>query len=198
LPRSATWAIGLALGVISANAPITHEIPPGAQTSDRGDDSGYYYRDLPKAIGDPLAVGLLAVGVPGLIVGRFVGRRPPVQAGRPGVVTAYFWTLVLLVSLVPLILGPAASPALFEVHIIAVSAVLLDAWEHRHDARHLHALWFAFLIIGAIAAVWQANVALLAITPWTFFGLVLYVPPVLIMVSLAGTTVESDRERRFP
>ncbi len=187
LPRPATWAIGLALGVIAANAPIAHEIPPGATTSSTGKDSGYYYRDLAKSIGDPLACGLLAVGVAGLVVGRAFGRPRGAQVPRPAIATAWLLTLALLVSTVPLVLGPAASKHLFEVHMIAVAAVLLDAWQNRFNARHLHALRFAFLTIGLIAMAWQANVATPEVTPRTFIGLAMYVPLVLLVLSVVRT-----------
>jgi len=188
LPRPATWAIGLALGVLSANMPIAHELPCGASTSASGKDSGYYYRDLAKWIGDPAALGLLAVGVAGLVLAGRFGLRERIVKGRDDVALAYSWTALLLASLVPLVLGPAFSQPLFEAHILVVGAVLLDAWEHRFSDRHLHALRFAFLAIAAIAVAWQANVAMPELTPWMALGLAMYLPPVLILLPLARTT----------
>jgi hypothetical protein len=197
LSRPATWAIGLALGILSANAPIAHEIPCGAITDGVGRDSGYYFRNLPRAIGDPVALGLLAVGIAALVLtGRFGGREWYLD-GRDGVASAYVWTGLLLASMVPLILGPAASPPLFEVHTVVIAAVLLDAWEHRFSDRHLHALRFAFLAIAAIAVAWQANVALPQLEPRIALLLAMYLPPVLILLLLARTTgpASSDGQR---
>jgi hypothetical protein len=194
LPRPATWAIGLALGLIAANAPMAHEIPGGVTTGTDGKDSWYYYRNLARAVATPAAVGVLAVGVVRLALARRSRRDLQAEPSdsdserRDDLATAYFWTAVLLASLGPLVLGPAFSPLLFEVHMLAVAAVLLDAWEHRFSDRHLHALRYAFLMIAVIAVLWQVGVALPDFTPWILLGVMLYIPPVLIVVPLARTT----------
>ena len=121
---------------------------------------------------DP-AVGLLAVGVVGLTLAGRSRRGLPAEPSdldsdlerRDDLATAYFWTAVLLASMGPLVLGPAFSLPLFEVHMLAAAAVLLDAWEHRFSDRHLHALRYAFLMIAAIAVLWQVGVALPQLTP---------------------------------
>jgi hypothetical protein len=196
LARPAAWTIGLALGLISANAPMAHEIPGGATTADNGKESAYYYRNLAQLVGTPRAVGLLAVGVVGLALAGRSRRGLPAEPSdldsdlerRDDLATAYFWTAVLLASMGPLVLGPAFSLPLFEVHMLTAAAVLLDAWEHRFSDRHLHALRFAFLMIAVIAVLWQVGVALPQFTPWILLGVMLYIPPVLIVLPLARTT----------
>jgi hypothetical protein len=191
LPRPETWAIGLALGVISANAPIAHELPGGATTSKDGRDSGYYYRDLAKVIGDRGAGVLLAAGVAGLWFGRRAGRRregAPDDRGHADVAAAYAWTALLVATLVPIILSASFSQPLFEAHMLAVSAVLLDAWEHRFSDRHLHALRYAFLTIAALAVGWQLGIDKPQLSPWIALGLAMYIPPILIVLPLARTT----------
>ena len=180
LPRPATWAIGLALGILAANAPIAHEIPIGASTSTGGHDSGYFYRDLPKGIGDPAALGLLAVGIAGL----WIGRRP---AGG-GTAGAWFWTGALAASLPWILLGPSFSQPLFEAHMLAVAAVLLAAWDHRYDDRYLYALRYAFVAIAALAVAWQLDIAMPRPEWPMLLGLAAHLPPILLVLALARTT----------
>ena len=180
LPRPATWAVGLALGILAANAPIAHEIPVGAVTGTDGRDSGYYYRDLPKRIGDPAALALLAVGVAGLRFGR--GRRVWGTAG------AWLLTGLLAASIPWVVLGPSFSQPLFEVHMLAVAAVLLSAWEHRFEDRYLHALRYAFAAVAALAVAWQAGIAMPEFAPILLLGLAAHVPPILLVIPLARTT----------
>ena len=184
LPRPATWAIGLGLGVLAANATIAHEIPAGAVADRDGIEVGYYYRGLARRVGDPAALVLLAAGAAGLVL-----RRPGMgRSERRGVALAYIWSAVLIASILPVLLGPSFSKPLFEVHMVAMAAVLLAAWEHRFDDRYLHAMRFGFLAIGAIALVWQVGLTVPRYTRWTVLGVASYLPPVLILLPIARTT----------
>jgi len=184
LPRPATWAVGLALGILAANAPIAHELPMSAITGTDGRDSGYYYRDLPRRVGNPPAVILLAVGFAGLGIGR--GRAGPRPGGTAG---AWFWTGVLAASLPWVLIGPSFSQPLFEVHMIAAAVALLSAWEHRFERRYLDASRYAFVAVAGLAVAWQLEIGV----PPTPLGLAAHLPPILLVVALAGTTGPATR-----
>jgi Dolichyl-phosphate-mannose-protein mannosyltransferase len=191
LPRGATRAVGLALGVLAANASIAHELPAGATMGRDGRDSGYYYRDLAKLIGDPAAAVILAVGAGALAFARPGSSGPTAgatDANHAEIPRAYLLTALLIASLVPIFLSSSFSKPLFELHMIAVAAVVLDAWEHRYGDRHLHALRFAFLTIAGLAVAWQLDIDRPDFSPWAILGLAMYVPPILIVLPLVRTT----------
>ncbi len=196
LPRPATWAIGLATGILCANAPIAHEIPCGATTGRDGRDSGYYLRNLARAIGDPAAVLILAAGLAALWwARRSRGRRDPTGPRKhDDLVLAWLWTTFVLASLIPVSLGGAFSPVLFELHNVAAAAVLLDAWEHRNRPRHLHALRYAMLAIGVIAILWQVGIEMPQFHRWTVVGLAIYVPAVLMVIPLVKSAAPEFAE----
>ena len=74
-------------------------------------------------------------------------------------VAIVFWDVVLIASIGPLALGPYAlrPRGLFEVHMVAVAAVALLAWQHRYDSQALHMLRYAVPACVLVAGLWQAG-----------------------------------------
>jgi hypothetical protein len=133
---------------------------------------------------------LLGIG----IVGLLFRKRLPRPAGRvaDSLTTAavVFWTAALIVAIVPLALGPyALEPrGLFEVHMIAVGGVALLAWQHRFDDHVLSWLRYAFLACVPVAALWQAGFHDARFDLIWLARMVLYLPPLWTVVTLARTT----------
>jgi hypothetical protein len=187
------WLLGFALGVLVADARLSHEIPPGS-FADPGDNAVVdLHRKLPRAIGNLGAVGL---GLLGLVLIGYRAVRPSSLrlsrlASRGAIVV---WTLVTIAAIVPLILGPAAFHPLwiFEVHMVAVGAIVLLAWEHRHDGPALNALRYGLLACAGIGVFWLAGVPEPSFDPWLIVKLAVAVLPMLVAVPLAGTTRTAD------
>ncbi len=146
-------------------------------------------RKLPRAIGNPAAVAIVVAGL--AAVGfRAAGFAPSPRIARLASRAAIAgWTAVAFASIVPLVLGPFAPgpPWAFEVHMVAVGAILLLAWEHRHDARALGALRYGLLATALIALFWLAGVPEPSVDPALALKLAVAALPVLVAVPLAGT-----------
>ncbi len=183
------WLVGFALGVLVADAPLAHGIPPGsfegaAQTELR------LFRKLPRAIGVPAAVALVVAGLAAAVL-RAARPAPSGRIARLASRAAIAgWTAAAFASIVPLILGPFAlgPPWAFEVHMVAAGAILLLAWEHRHDGPGLGALRYGLLATALIALFWLAGIPEPAIDPAFAAKLAVASLPVLVAVPLAGTT----------
>ena len=190
LPTAATCLIGFALGVFVANAPLAHEIPPRSNADIIDDYQGDYYHMLAKEVGNSTACVLLGVGLAGLALRGRIPRLSERLARRLSLVAIVFWTVVLFASIGPLALGPYAfrPRGLFEVHMVAVGAVALLAWQHRFDSRALHALRYAIPACVLVAGLWQAGFLDAKFDLAWFARLALYVPPLLVVAALARTT----------
>jgi hypothetical protein len=189
-PAAASCLIGFGLGVFVANAPLAHEIPPRTNAELNIDNQGDYYHMLPKEVGNRPAFVLLVAGAAGLVLRRRIPPVPERRARQLTMVAIVFLTLGLIVSIVPLALGPYAfrPRGLFEVHMVAVGLIALLAWQHRFDSRALHALRFTLPAFVLVAALWQAGFLDARFDlPW-LARLTLYVPPILVVVALARTT----------
>jgi len=193
LPAAATCLIGFALGVFVANAPLAHEIPPRSNADIKDDYQGDYYHMLAKEVGNPAACVLLGLGLAGVALRSRIPRLSEQLARRLSLVAIVFWTVVLVASIGPLALGPyALQPrGLFEVHMVAVGAVALLAWQHRFDSRALHALRYTVPACVLVAGLWQAGFLDAKFDLAWLARLTLYPPPLLVVAALARTT-------RFP
>jgi hypothetical protein len=190
LPAAATGLIGFGLGCFIANAPLAHEIPRRSNGQIEEDYQGDYYRMLPKDVGNPAAGMLLGAGLVGLALRERIGHVPQWLAPRLSRLAIVFWTVVLVVSVGPLALGPYAlrPRGLFEVHMVAVAAVALLAWQHRFDRGALHALRLAVPALVLIAGLWQTGFLDARFDlPW-LARLTLCVPPIVVVTALARTT----------
>jgi hypothetical protein len=186
LPALATSLIGLALGIVVANAPLSHEIPPRTNVQTHDDYQGEYYHMLPKELGNRTAGAFLGIGVLGVALRRWLAPL----SRRLTTMAIPFWTLVLMAAVVPLALGPyALEPrGLFEVHMVAVAGVALLAWQNRFDDRALHRLTLAFLACALVAGLWQAGFLLARFDLVWGAKMMLYIPPLVIISALARTT----------
>lgn len=198
LPQGATWLAGFALGVVVSNASMTVDIPAPAitsQTDSRGVDHGYFYRNLPKSVGNPVSICLLAIALL-LIAAR--NRLPCLSNGwqrRAALLKVRLWSGVLLVSLPPLVLGPNYFRALyhvprwlFEVHLLATAALWLLAWENRFDDRALRALRWGLVLTGVVVVVWQLGGDRLQWDAWVPLRLLAIAPPALVGAAVARTS----------
>jgi hypothetical protein len=190
LPSAATGLIGFSLGVLIANAPLSHEIPPRSNAMINEDYQGNYHHKLPKEVGNPAACVLLGLGIAGVLLRRRLPRPPPAWARRWTMLAIVLWSLLLAASIVPLALGPyaLAPPGLFEVHMVAAGAVALLAWVHRFDDRALHALGFTIPAGILIVGLWQAGFLDAKFDLAWAARLLLYVPPIVVVTALARTT----------
>jgi hypothetical protein len=190
LPWTATCWIGLALGVLVANTRLSHEIPPRSNGELKDDYQGAYYHMLPKEVGNRTALGLLGLGIAGVALRHRIPRPSGPLARRLTTAAVVFWTVALIAAIVPLALGPYAFEprGLFEVHMVAVGAVALLAWQHRFDDRVLSQLRYAFLACVPVAALWQAGFLDARFDLNWLARMLLYLPPLGIIVALARTT----------
>jgi hypothetical protein len=145
---------------------------------------------LPKEVGNRAAFGLLGMGVAGLLFRKRLPRPAREVADRLATAAVVFWTLALIAAIIPLALGPYAFEprGLFEVHMVAVGAVALLAWQHRFDDHVLRRLRYAFLACVPVAALWQAGFHDARFDLIWLARLLLYLPPLLIVVAMARTT----------
>jgi hypothetical protein len=191
LPRPATWCVGLGLGMLSLNASVPHEIWGTHSINWSGRDSTYFFRDLAQWLGTQSGEALLVAGLVGLLL-RSRWPRPTATFARSDELgLAHFWTAVLGVSLIPVVFCPDLSRPLMEVHMVAVAAVLLDAWEHRFNDAHLRALVPGFIMVAAVAVAWQMGITKPRLSPASLVGIAMYLPALLLIVPLARTTQPS-------
>jgi hypothetical protein len=188
LPRPVTWLAALAVGTLVANASITMDIPEvPAHTDDSGRDHNYFHRDLAKALAAlPLQPAGLFVVV-GLATSAVALRRPVSRPRWSGTAEAYFWTAALAASLPSLILGPHYhhSRWLYELHLLAVAAVWLFAWEHRGDPELLRRLRWGLLLTVLAVAFWQLDRGRTSPDATTALRLAAMVPIALAAAALA-------------
>lgn len=195
LPRAATWIAGFSIGVMVSNANMTVDIPAPAITSHTdtaGVDHGYFYRNLPKVFGSAAAGVLLVVGT-SLTVLRLWFGWPKSRLSRGCVLLeSCWWSVLLLVSLPPLVLGPNYFAAMygmprwvFEVHLPACAVIWLLAWEHRCDDEGLHWLGPGLLMTAIVVVLWQLGGDQLQWDAWSPLRLLAIAPPVAVVVVLA-------------
>jgi hypothetical protein len=183
------WLVGFGIGVLVADAPLAHGIPPGSFEGAASSEL-HLFRKLPQTIGIPAAVALVIAGLAAVVL-RAALPAPPDRIARLASRAAIAgWTAVAFASMIPLILGPfALGPRwAFEVHMVAVGAILLLAWEHRHDALGLGALRFGLLATALIALFWLAGVPEPSVDPALALKLAVAALPALVAVPLARTT----------
>lgn len=198
LPRTATWLGGFALGIVVSNASMTVDIPVSALTShtdESGEDHGYFYRNLPKAVGSAAGWCLLGIAMGLVCVLRCSGL--PAERFRAESLRIGLCSALLLTSLPLLALGPSYSQYVwglpgwvFEVHLVSTALIWLLAWEHRFDAPVLHRLRYALLVTLVVVAAWQLGGDRLRWDAWSPVRLLAIVPPVVVSVAVAR-----ERER---
>jgi hypothetical protein len=190
LPPAATCLIGLALGVFVANARLSHEIPPRSNAQLHDPYQGDYFHMLPIEVGNATAAALGAIGIAGLLFRKHLPRPAGRVADALLTAVVVFWTVALIAAIVPLALGPYAFQprGLFEFHMLAVGAVAMLAWQHRFNDRVLRRLRYAFLACVPVAALWQAGFHDAHFELIWLARMLLYVPPLLIVLTLARTT----------
>lgn len=195
LPRTATWVAGFALGVLVSNANMTVDVPVPALTShtdEAGVDHGYFYRNLPKAVGSAAVGCLLGVAAALVVLCQWHGWAAGQRSQRAVLPEICLWSALLFVSLPPLVLGPNYFTALygmprwvFEVHLVACAVIWLLAWEHRFDDEALRWLGFGLLMTGVVAALWQLGGDRVQWDGWAAFRLLAIAPPAVVGVVLA-------------
>jgi hypothetical protein len=190
LPTAATCLIGFGLGILVANAPVAHEIPPRTLAHLSEDFPAGYLLMLPREIGNGAAGVIVVAGVAGVALGRSLPRPAPRLREHMVRAAIVFWTIVLFAALVPLVLGPYAlrPRGLFEVHMVALAALALIAWQHRQDRHVLEMLRFAALGGVLVAGLWQAGFLEAKFDLLWLARVVGLLPAVLVVVGAAGTT----------
>jgi hypothetical protein len=145
---------------------------------------------LAKEVGNSAAGVILGIGLAGVALRGWIPRLSERHSWRLSLIAIVFWTVVLIASIGPLALGQYAlrPRGLFEVHTVAVAAVALIAWQHRFDARALHALRFTVPACMLVAGLWQAGFLDARFDGVWLARLTVYLPPVLAVVGLARTT----------